>query len=105
VSVYYFVTQDTIEETIIEMQNKKLAVSEAIVNSENSSMYSMGTDRLLDIFNHRSSVDDSVACDDALLADDELIDQSLDEYASLSVEDFLRGLDPLVNTTVDSAVK
>ena len=34
----------------------KLKVAKAVVNSENSTMYSMGTDRLLDIFTTSSEM-------------------------------------------------
>ena len=34
----------------MKLQKVKMEMSRAIVNSENSTMYSMGTDRLLDLF-------------------------------------------------------
>jgi hypothetical protein len=34
----------------MQMQAVKLSISDAIVNSNNSTMFSMGTDRLLDLF-------------------------------------------------------
>ena len=34
----------------MELQKTKLAMSNAIVNTDNSTMFSMGTDRLLDLF-------------------------------------------------------
>lgn len=79
---------------MIELQRRKIAVSEAIVNSENSSMFSMGTDRILDIFTSRSSA--NVAKDDGSTLDiDALIEQHCDDYASLSVDEFLKGLEGL----------
>ena len=94
VNVYRLITADTIEEKIMELQRRKRAVSEAVVNAENSTMYSMGTDRLLDIFTFRgcnmtaSSLSDRG--DDSLLS--YLDDEQSDEYASLSVREFLGGL-------------
>ena len=55
VNVYRLVTTDTIEEKIMSLQQNKLRMSDAIVTSDNSSLFSMGTDRLLDIFTVRSS--------------------------------------------------
>ena len=55
VDVYRLISTDTIEEKIMALQRVKLQMSEAIVNSENSSMYSMGTDKLLDIFTFQSA--------------------------------------------------
>lgn len=50
VNVYKIITKDSIEENILTLQDKKIQVTEAIVNNENSTMYSMGTERLLDLF-------------------------------------------------------
>ncbi|ACI64555.1 predicted protein, partial [Thalassiosira pseudonana CCMP1335] len=50
VNVYRLITTDTIEEKIMKLQQRKQTTSDAVVNTENSTMYSMGTDRLLDIF-------------------------------------------------------
>ena len=40
----------TVEEKIMEMQDQKMTMNEAIVNPGNSSIFSMGADRLLDLF-------------------------------------------------------
>lgn len=71
-----------------------MAMSKAIVNSENSTMYSMGTDRLLDIFTFRSASDDkgsksSKANSVNLDALEE--EYSGEDYASLSLESFIAG--------------
>lgn len=50
VKVYRLITSDSIEEKIMAVQKVKRAMSDAVVNTENSTMYSMGTDRLLDLF-------------------------------------------------------
>ena len=50
VKVYRLITRDTIEEKIMAVQKVKLAMSDAVVNTDNTTMYSMGTDRLLDLF-------------------------------------------------------
>jgi TATA-binding protein-associated factor len=88
VNVYRLITTDTIEEKILKLQDRKRATAEAVVNTDNSTMYSMGTDKLLDIFTIRSSNGTSERDDNAL----SYLDESNSEYASLSVNGFLRGL-------------
>ena len=100
VNVYRLITSKTVEEQIMELQCRKKATSEAVVNAENSTMYSMGTDRLLDIFTCRSNTTSmsrssrpsnaEVGGDDSVLS--YLDDASTDEYSSLSVAGFMRGL-------------
>jgi hypothetical protein len=92
VNVYNLVTNNSIEEKIVELQRKKIAISGAIVNTENSSMYSMGTDRILDIFTSRSSANANNA-EGETLDIDALIEQHGNDYASLSVDEFLKGLE------------
>jgi hypothetical protein len=73
-------------------------MANSIVNTDNSSMYSMGTDRLLDIFQFRTESSTSSAktgrpgseLDDTL---DALVDRYQEEYQSLSLNDFLRGFE------------
>lgn len=103
VNVYRLVTSDTIEEKMMKLQRRKKATSEAVVNSDNSTMYSMGTDRLLDIFTCRgdssmaaaaaasSTSNQGEAGGDNLLS---YLDSSKasEEYSSLSVDGFMRGL-------------
>lgn len=88
VNVYKLVTSDSIEERIMQLQETKLAMSNAIVNSENSTMYSMGTDRLLDIFRFRSESSESKDHDmeEAL---DMLVERYEEEYSSLSLNGFI----------------
>ena len=100
VNVYRLITSDTIEERMMELQRRKTATSEAVVNAENSTMYSMGTDRLLDIFTCRggggggggnrmtSSHEGEVVGDDNVLS---YLDDA-EEYSGLSVAGFMRGL-------------
>lgn len=97
VNVYRLVTSDTIEEQIMKLQGAKLAVSNAIVNTDNSTMYSMGTDRLLDIFTFRG---DNGNQNQATSAPDRAVDHNIDvldevyteeDYSSLSVQEFIRG--------------
>ena len=97
VHVYQLVTMNSIEEKTMLLQEKKLAMSKAIVNTDNSSMYSMGTDRLLDIFQFRgesstkpSATDASSDLEDTL---DALVDRYQNEYQSLSLNDFLAGFE------------
>lgn len=89
VNVYRLITTDTIEEKILKLQDRKRATAEAVVNTDNSTMYSMGTDKLLDIFTIRSPNGTSERDDNALSYLDE---SNSNEYASLSVNGFLRGL-------------
>ena len=90
VNVFNLVTSGSIEEKIMRMQKKKVAISEAIVNTENSTLYSMGTDRLLDIFAARSAVG---ASDHVPTDIDAVADQVCQEYESLTVNTFLSGLE------------
>ena len=90
VNIYRLITSNTIEDKMMELQRRKKAVSDAVVNSENSTMYSMGTEKLLDIFTFRGSTSKcESAVDDNLLS---YLDEDTNEYASLSVDAFLGGL-------------
>lgn len=97
-NVYRLVTEDSIEEKILDLQEKKVAVSDAIVNTDNSSMCSMGTDRLLDIFAFRTSgsQESSGARDDTGIRSsfdlDALFERYSEDYESLSVDRFLKSL-------------
>lgn len=89
VNVYRIVTSNSVEEKILVLQEKKMQVAEAIVNTDNSTMYSMGTDRLLDVFTLRGSKD--VGGDDATRLDydlEGLVERCADDYKSLSVSQF-----------------
>lgn len=88
VQVFRLVTKNTIEQDIIKVQERKMQISNAIVNSDNSTLFSMGTDRLLDIFTVPKNQESTPTSDDL----DDLVEQ---EYQSLSVEHFLRGLEPI----------
>ena len=72
---------ETIEEKMMSLQRKKTATSDAVVNTANSSLYSMGTDRLLDVFTCRGG-------GDAL----EEEDVPGDQYEGLTVDSFLKSL-------------
>lgn len=99
VNVYRLITTDTIEEKIRALQKVKLAMSDAIVNSDNSSMYSMGTDRLLDIFTYQSGEDGRTGKNNVeglkkrkKGIDIDAIDEfyNSNEYDSLSVQEFVK---------------
>ena len=103
VNVYRLVTSDTIEEKMMKLQRRKKATSEAVVNSDNSTMYSMGTDRLLDIFTCRGDSSMAVASSSSSTSNqgetggDNLLSyldsgKASEEYSSLSVDGFMRGL-------------
>lgn len=91
VNVYRLITTDTIEEKILKVQQRKRATADAVVNTDNSTMYSMGTDKLLDIFTFRGAAnsDESGGGDNALSY---LDDSNPNEYEALSVDGFLRGM-------------
>ncbi len=91
VDVYRVIMQDSIEEKILKLQEKKIAVSEAVVNTENSTMFQMGTERLLDIFTlntttHNGCVEQSEFDLDALM------ENYAEDYVTLSVQNFARSL-------------
>lgn len=90
VNIYRLITSNTIEEKMMELQRRKKAVSDAVVNSENSTMYSMGTEKLLDIFTFRGATSKGERADDDNLLS--YLDENTNEYASLSVDAFLGGL-------------
>jgi TATA-binding protein-associated factor len=93
VNVYKIVTTDSIEEKILDLQAKKVEIANAVVNSDNSTMFSMGTDRLLDIFAVNGSAELSNEYSDCMEYDLEgLIDQCADDYGSLSVDQFSESL-------------
>eukprot|EP00585_Thalassiosira_rotula_P006925 CAMPEP_0196148030 /NCGR_PEP_ID=MMETSP0910-20130528/26847_1 /TAXON_ID=49265 /ORGANISM="Thalassiosira rotula, Strain GSO102" /LENGTH=587 /DNA_ID=CAMNT_0041410623 /DNA_START=72 /DNA_END=1836 /DNA_ORIENTATION=- len=100
VNVYRLITSGTIEEKIMKLQQRKKATSEAVVNADNSTMFSMGTDRLLDIFTCRGdsnlAATSSVSTQRGEAGDDNVLSYldncKTDEYSSLSVDGFMRGL-------------
>jgi len=96
VNVYRLVTKESIEEKIMSLQEKKIALSDAIVNTDNSTLFSMGTDRLLDIFTCRSdnqqNKGENGSASDASCNLDALVESYKSEYSALSVNDFLRVL-------------
>lgn len=94
--MYRLITQGTIEEKIMKLQERKMAMSKAIVNSENSTMYSMGTDRLLDIFTFRSNESKSNGKSNFARTSGTNLDvleemYSNEDYASLSTKQFIDG--------------
>jgi hypothetical protein len=94
VSVFHLVARDSIEEKIMELQEKKVAMSNTIVNTDNSKMYSMGTDRLLDIFTFRSEQENQTTEDSQQSRHnlDAIVERYSEDYASLTVEEFVRNL-------------
>ena len=81
---------------MMDLQQRKKATSDAVVNTDNSTMYSMGTDRLLDIFTCRGGSGEGASSRQGEVRDDNVLsylDQgSIEEYSSLSVDGFMRGL-------------
>jgi hypothetical protein len=88
------VAKDSIEEKIMELQEKKVAMSNTIVNTDNSKMFSMGTDRLLDIFTFRSEQENQTTEDSQQSRHnlDAIVERYSEDYASLTVEEFVRNL-------------
>lgn len=87
VQVYKLVTENSIEESILRMQSKKLKIAKAVVSTENSSIYSLGTDRLLDIFTARTS--DSKKEETDL---DGMLETCIEDYRSLTASFFENGM-------------
>uniref|UniRef100_A0A3Q2QZV1 BTAF1 RNA polymerase II, B-TFIID transcription factor-associated n=1 Tax=Fundulus heteroclitus TaxID=8078 RepID=A0A3Q2QZV1_FUNHE len=50
VNVYRLITRGTLEEKIMGLQKFKMSIANTIINQENSSLQSMGTDQLLNLF-------------------------------------------------------
>ncbi|XP_041362673.1 TATA-binding protein-associated factor 172-like isoform X2 [Gigantopelta aegis] len=50
VNVYRLVTRGTLEEKIMGLQKFKLTIANTVITQDNSSLQSMGTDQLLDLF-------------------------------------------------------
>uniref|UniRef100_A0A3P9N4Y9 B-TFIID TATA-box binding protein associated factor 1 n=1 Tax=Poecilia reticulata TaxID=8081 RepID=A0A3P9N4Y9_POERE len=50
VNVYRLITRGTLEEKIMGLQKFKMSIANTIINQENTSMQSMGTDQLLNLF-------------------------------------------------------
>ena len=69
----------------MELQRMKLSMSKAIVNSDNSTMYSMGTNRLLDLF---TTTDNQKNNSLNGMKDDDL--WCYDEYSQLSLSEFVK---------------
>ncbi|GAB1607432.1 TATA-binding protein-associated factor 172-like [Argonauta hians] len=51
VNVYRLITRGTLEEKIMGLQKFKLTVANTVISQDNSSLRTMGTDQLLDLFN------------------------------------------------------
>ena len=50
VNVYRLITRGTLEEKIMSLQKFKLNIANTVINQENASLTTMGTDQLLDLF-------------------------------------------------------
>jgi TATA-binding protein-associated factor len=98
VNVYRLVVKGTVEEKIMKIQRSKIAMSDSIVTSDNSSMFAMGTERLLDLFVFDGGGGDDSECDagggadgvvdvlNDLWDDKEEVDA---EYSGLNVDAFI----------------
>lgn len=59
VNVYRLITSKSLEEKIMGLQKFKMVTANTIVSSDNSSMETMGSDQLLDLFNYNSEDKDN----------------------------------------------
>jgi len=50
VNVYRLITRGTLEEKIMGLQKFKIGIANTIISQENTSLQSMGTDQLLNLF-------------------------------------------------------
>ena len=50
VNVHRLIMRGTLEEKVMSLQRFKISVANAVINAENSSMKTMNTDQLLDLF-------------------------------------------------------
>lgn len=50
VNVYRLITRGTLEEKIMGLQKFKMSIANTVINQENTSLQSMGTDQLLNLF-------------------------------------------------------
>lgn len=50
VNVYRLITRGTLEEKIMGLQKFKMNIANTVISQENTSLQSMGTDQLLDLF-------------------------------------------------------
>ena len=89
VNVYRLVCEESVEEQIMKIQQKKVAVSDSIVNTDNSTVYSMGTDKLLDIFTTRSNPGISARSHPTVFDLDNLLDSDAG-YENLGLKSFIR---------------
>jgi TATA-binding protein-associated factor len=98
VSVYRLVTRNSIDERIMASQRAKVAMGDAIVTSDNSSMFAMGTERLLDLFDleeveevGNAGVEEGVV--DELWAgmkdEDRIVEEERGDFDHLNVESFM----------------
>ena len=90
VRVFKLITKDSIEESIQMIQDRKIKISDAIVNAENSTMFQMGTDKLLDLFSTKTSEEGGAKLENIDL--DALLAAYSEEYTSLSAHSFTQSL-------------
>ena len=57
VNVYRLITRNTVEEKILGLQKFKLKTANSVITRDNSSLSSMATDQLLDLFSLDESLD------------------------------------------------
>lgn len=88
--VFKLITKDSIEDSIQVIQDQKIKMSDAIVNAENSTMFQMGTDKLLDLFSTKTSEEVGVELEHIDL--DALLAAYSEEYTSLSAHNFTKSL-------------
>lgn len=60
VNVYRLITKQTIEEKIMSLQRFKLGIANSVVNIENSSLSSMGTEQIMNMFDREAAAASAV---------------------------------------------
>ena len=92
INIYRLVTENSIEERIMQKQKVKIDMSNAIVNTDNSTLFSMGTDRLLDIYSVNSAEAPAEKLNSGEFQNDDAdwIDEQL--KTNLTTNDFMKSL-------------
>jgi len=72
VNVYRLITRGTLEEKIMGLQKFKLNIANTVVNKENTSLTTMSTDQLLDLFNYSGASNNPKRTADTTNATDSL---------------------------------
>lgn len=101
VNVYRLITRGTLEEKIMSLQKFKLNIASTVVNQDNSTLKTMDTDQILDLFsaeaNEKSDKPGEQKKKEGNMTTKEFINSlgdmdHTDEYEDLNMDDFLNRL-------------